>query len=524
MPLRLTELVKGYPYHSRSPSTDTTTEADDYLLPRPRFSTRQYSALFVRVETELPDAKSPKPKPHPLRLVSDAIKSEVKLTDAQHQSLWDTLRTAARANDDAEPILASVDGYPSLSRIFADETTRLLSVVPAEFDSPDTTVPTIRVPRAPRRRSNSLNSPTQRHANGNGNGKTEVNGKAEHTPVSPTSPSPPLSPKDWSDFSTGGFGDSTLGNDFAKTLLDTDVEVTAPPPDNKSVKKGKSSTRRSSADSPSSESAARAADLVVPPSPKSAKSKSTIVSLIKLDEAFVDFWHDALLDPIVADWPNFVVAQLKTISGVEIDGKPVSWLVLEQRFVAPPPPPQTATEETAASPTGTRARASASSTRPSLKSDMSSRRSSTFSAAKKRFTFFSSASHTITGATTKPEAKSAVRRKPVKAVKISELGEVLPEVEENHEEKPVVPEKEEPKTDAAPAPAPKESETEAKPDEEPKTTDTSPAAPEASSPTAPLSPTTPTAADFPAVPVVSVLAATAAVSPVAVEALKTEDV
>ena len=81
MPLRLTELVMGYPYHSRSPSADTTPAADDDLLPRPRFSTRQYSALFVRVETELPDAKAAKPKPHPLRLVSDALKSEVEHTD-----------------------------------------------------------------------------------------------------------------------------------------------------------------------------------------------------------------------------------------------------------------------------------------------------------------------------------------------------------------------------------------------------------------------------------------------------------
>ncbi|KAI1790821.1 hypothetical protein LXA43DRAFT_1014163 [Ganoderma leucocontextum] len=518
MPLRLTELVKGYPYHSRSPSADSPPAADDDLLPRPRFSTRQYSALFVRVETELPDAKAAKAKPHPLRIVSDALKSEVELTDAQHQRIWDALRAAARAKDDAEPILASVDGYPSLSRIFADETTRLLSFVPAESDGQGATVPTIRVPRPSRRRSSSLNSPTQPHTNGNGNGKAEVNGSANRTPVSPTSPTSPTSPKDWSDFSTGGFGESTLGKDFAKTLLDADVEVTTPPPDNK---KSKSSNRRSSVDSPSSVSSTRVAQLAVPPSPKPAKSKSTIVSLVKLDEAFVDFWHDALRDPVAADWPNFIVAQLKAIPGVEHDGKPVSWLVLEQRFVSPPPPPQTATKESAASPTGARARGA--SPRPSLQSDMSSRRSSTFSAAKKRFTFFASASHTITGATVKSEPKSAARKKPAK---ISELGEILPEVEEKPEEKPVVPEKEEPKKEAAPASAPKAPDTETEPSEEPKVADVnvpSPAAAEAPSPTAPLSPVTPTAEDFPAIPVVSVLAAAAVVTPVAVEALKTEN-
>ena len=46
MPLRLAELTKGYPYKGKSGASDT---AEDDLLPRPRFSTRQYDALFVRV-------------------------------------------------------------------------------------------------------------------------------------------------------------------------------------------------------------------------------------------------------------------------------------------------------------------------------------------------------------------------------------------------------------------------------------------------------------------------------------------
>ena len=59
MPLRLAELTKGYPYKGKSGASDT---AEDDLLPRPRFSTRQYDALFVRVETELLDSKTSKPK------------------------------------------------------------------------------------------------------------------------------------------------------------------------------------------------------------------------------------------------------------------------------------------------------------------------------------------------------------------------------------------------------------------------------------------------------------------------------
>ena len=538
MPLRLAELVKGYPYHNRSPSADTAATADDELLPRPRFSTRQYSALFVRVETELPDAKAAKPKPHPLRLISEALKSDLELTDAQYQAIWEAIRKAALTSDEPEPILMSVDGFPSLSRIFADETTRLLSFVPAETGaSVASSVPTIRLPRPPRRRTSSLNSPTQTQPQTNGNGKASTNGTTTRTVTSPTSPTSPSSPKDWMDFSSSGFGESTLGKDFAKTLLDKDVEVTTPPVERKTSRRRKPSPRRSSVDNPDPESATRAAEL---PGPKPVKSKSTIVSLIKLDEAFIDFWSDALTDPIVtSDWPNFVVAQLKAIPGVEIDGKPVGWLVLEQRFLPPPPPPPTS-EESVVSPTTTRR---PSSPKPSIRSELSQRRvSTTLSAMKKRFTFASS-SQTIAGVAAKTETKTA-SRKPAKGLKIGEMGEILPEVEEKPEEKKEQPKETEKQVAPVPAPKPVE-ESKAVEDSKPAATQPieaqkapapqpvqeitvpSAAAPSAElpSPTDAMSPLTPTADDFPAVPVVGGLlaAATPAATPDAVEPIKTED-
>jgi hypothetical protein len=68
-----------------------------------------------------------------------------------------------------------------------------------------------------------------------------------------------------------------------------------------------------------------------------AVSKSTIVSLTMLDEAFVHFWHDALLDPIVSSFPSFVICKLSdarraihargsTLTGLNVltdAGKPV---------------------------------------------------------------------------------------------------------------------------------------------------------------------------------------------------------
>ena len=119
--------------------------------------------------------------------------------------------------------------------------------------------------------------------NANGNGKVETNGTARRSTVShTTSPTSPSSPKDWTDFSSAGFGESALGKDFAKTLLDKDVEVTNPPSvERKTSKKRKPSPRRSSVDNPSAESAARAAELPSPTTPKPPKSKSTVSLVVQ---------------------------------------------------------------------------------------------------------------------------------------------------------------------------------------------------------------------------------------------------
>ncbi|KAI0632749.1 hypothetical protein C8Q77DRAFT_1158219 [Trametes polyzona] len=542
MPLRLAELVKGYPYHSRSASADSAMSTDVDLLPRPRFSTRQYDALYVRIDTQVPDGKQNKHKQHPLRLISDALKSELELTDAKYQSVWEAVRKSALANDEPEPILTHVDGYPSVSRIFADETIRLLSLIPAESSSTSvSTVPTIRTPRPPRQRSRS--PPSHDNARGRttgntGNGKAPANG----TTTSPTSPTSPGSPKDWMDFSTSGFGDSGLGKDFASTLFDKDVEVTNPPPavERKTSRKRKASPGRSRGSSfanPEPEPSTRAAPPTTPPPPK---SKSTVVNIVKLDEAFIDFWSDALLDPISADWPNFVVAQLKALSGLEVDGKPINWIVLEQRFVTPPPPPPpVSTESDAALPPPPKR---ASSPRPSMRSDFSARKSSTLAAAKKRLTFFSS-SQTLGGLSSKAEAKATARKKS-KPTRIGEMGEILPEdnkTETKESEKKQESEAGPAPKEAAPAPpvsadVPKAVEPPAAGSKEPSAS-AAPAATSAPVPpipilpapaspiTDPISPLTPTADDFPPVPVVGGLLASAAAATTlaAVEPLKTED-
>ncbi|THH30472.1 hypothetical protein EUX98_g3724 [Antrodiella citrinella] len=424
IPLRLAELVKPFPYGNN---------LDEGLLTRPRFSTRRYDALFVRISTGLPASTTSKPNQHPLQLIEGAFKAEASAT-GDYAQLWEQLKHAAIDDGDAKKGVRS-----GLSRIFDDDTIRILSVVPVEDDN--TKAVTVATPaphevRPTRRRSTSLGPVTR--ANGGANGKVQI------ASPSPASIPLPASPTVWADFSTAGFGES-LGTDLAATLLDDDdVEVTNPPhaaPKRKDSGKKRKATssppasRRSSADNPRpllQRPAAEAAPIDVL---KSAKTRTSLISLIKLDEAFIDFWSDALTDPaLTTNWPTFVLCQLKANLPATVtssDGKPIKWLVVEHAFTYPPPPPpapEPASPRRAASP------------RPSIQSNISSRKSSTFT-SRTRFNFFSSsnasgenkspASPTGAPRTSFSLKSPGARKRAAKAPRVGEMGEVLADVEES---------------------------------------------------------------------------------------------
>ncbi|KAF8213420.1 hypothetical protein K438DRAFT_1564702, partial [Mycena galopus ATCC 62051] len=116
---------------------------------------------------------------------------------------------------------------------------------------------------------------------------------------------------------------------------------------------------------------------------KQGKSKVTKFQLVELDEAFIDFWSDALLDPISADWPGFVICKIKSsvpaVNGA--DNKRIGWLIIEQRFASPKPAPLavvTTPEKEHAT-----ARPRPNSPKPSFASDSKSTK-------KNRFSFFTS--------------------------------------------------------------------------------------------------------------------------------------
>ncbi|KAH9837891.1 uncharacterized protein C8Q71DRAFT_567206 [Rhodofomes roseus] len=388
MPRRLVELVAGYPYLK-------TGEPADYLLPRPRLSTRTYDALYVRVETRLPDFSVSKPKQPPQQIIADAVKAEGAAQAGEHDSLWELLKQHAAATEKTA-LAPEDDTGPALSRVFTDETIRLFSMLPSEGSKTEATTVKLGIPEH-RGRSRSV---------GAGQNGTLTNGTTRAT-MSTTD----LSPKDWSDFSSLGFGDTSLGKDLASTLMDNDLEVTEPP----LVHRKSSKTQRASPP--------RRTQLDATSRTVTLPSKCASVNFVQIDEAFIDFWSDALFDPIASNWPSFVICQLRPVAGLEANGKPLSWLVIEQVFTRPPPPPEPA------SPVLYRA----ASPKPSLRSNISARKSVTFSNAKKRFTLFSS-KDTIGSL----DAKLATRKKTGKPSTVGEMGEILSEEPENP---PAAPEK-----------------------------------------------------------------------------------
>ncbi|TFK66863.1 hypothetical protein BDN72DRAFT_899486 [Pluteus cervinus] len=426
MPTRLLELVKQYPYGKL-----TSPEPD--LIPRPRFSTRRYDALLVRVQTELPSDVS-KPPHKPLHLIFEALKANHALSEDALTPLWEAIKIVG--NDTSTP---SPGGYPGLGRLFTDETLRILSLVPIETgdDRPFSWFSQNNAGGGSRRRSFSLGDKSQpvggvptaiAHVNGNadpkGHAKTASDAANIPLPMSPISPThAKIETTDWAQFSTTGFSEtSPLGSSFKFPFLEKEVEKTKPGPKSKRAATSPQRSRKSLDTSAAVSTPSAPQPEEIPPPPLS--SKVTQFSLVQLDEAFIDFWSDSLLDPISSNWPLFVLCKLKNgITGLDVDGKRVEWLIVERIFAAPPSPapvPTSSSEGHAATSESTTRRPRPSSPK-SFRSDLSD----TFSSTKKRFSFFGSSSKS-----SNPTSPTKSKKKFGKSPKIGELGEILQEEEE----------------------------------------------------------------------------------------------
>ncbi|KIK98383.1 hypothetical protein PAXRUDRAFT_823936 [Paxillus rubicundulus Ve08.2h10] len=389
LPTRLQELVKYYPYSKGSPATE------EGLLPRPRFTTRRYGALFVRVESLLVETAE-QPKQHPIRLILEAFQLP---SDAQsgneHLELWNALKTAASEAASGES--PSDPEGPQFSRIFVDETMQLLSLIPADSSNPASptllTSPITKV--VSRRRSSSLTRLLERKV-------PRSNGSSGSAAASPISLASPIA-TDWAQFSMSGFGDAPTAQPLATVFDQDDVEVTQPLVSRKSSRKSGTSRTRTRRSVDNEPAATPTTSQVFVSEPSIIETKLASVHVVEIDEAFIDFWSDAILDPISANWPTFVICGLKPIPGVT---KSIHWLVIEQTYSRQQPLSR------AVSPDRHRGR----SPRPSFRSDISGFRvSSLFTNTRKRFSVFSKSTSELAP---KPTGKSP---------KIGELGEILAE-------------------------------------------------------------------------------------------------
>ncbi|KJA26534.1 hypothetical protein HYPSUDRAFT_84425 [Hypholoma sublateritium FD-334 SS-4] len=407
MPVRLLELVRKYPYTKgiSSPTTDLR------LLPRPRFSTPSYDALFVRIEIEFPkEGLKPKSRMHPLNLLADAFSAQV--TEGEFAELWTKITAASRNGSNPSP----------LSNIFADETIRFLSIIPDEraAKSQDVKSPTFSLaPVSPLKRAFSESAQDQPVASTSQHRQVS----SEPAPVTPVSPLAIGS--DWVQFSSSGFLDSTPAiAPLVSTLFDTDLEKTVPPAPLSISRKSSRRLRspRKSIDAPRvsiAEDGVKDPEAPVPALDIKPVVKASKLDIIQFDEAFIDFWSDSLLDPITTSWPTFIICKFKStlvptlLYGPIVEGqaqKTLKWLVLEQAYTVRPPPPPPSPPVAAA--VAASANVPADTARPVSPSP----------STKKRFNFFT---RSISGSS----IGSLKGKKKEKALQVGEMGEL---VEEDH--------------------------------------------------------------------------------------------
>ncbi len=439
----MTELVAGYPYSKHAIEGESR-------FPRPAgFATRSYDALHILITCEVPvqsKFREENAYPIPLSVIENALKSAEPEDKKALEQAWNRIKELANTVEEQQELLEgkAQDQRNLLSRVLSDESIRLLGLRTDDVQRVNKSTPTItmfsHVPGEAR-----VYSVSNSVANGtdvpNGKGKESVNGisrnASETTATSTTLGGPtPITPvtADWGAFSSSGFGEDVLGSSLASTLMDTDVEKTQPAAleSRRSLKKSGSKGHKGER-AKSRERVGRrtnvtplAASEVSASEPTSSVPswKTASVTIVKLDEAFVDFWADALLDPIARPWPTFVVCQLKSNVSVEVEeGQKITWLVVEQAFVTPPPPPPVEEEHFVQR---------ASSPKPSVASDTKrpgpvGRVSSTF----KRFALFGSGSSYTDD---KDGGKKAG-----KGIRVGEMGEIIHEEPSSPPTSPVRP-------------------------------------------------------------------------------------
>ena len=300
---------------------------DQHFLPRPKFTTRRHSALFVRVSSVSKDQTTY--RNHPIHLLQDALRADVDKENSSKELLdvWEDLKALA------DPDIAAGEGTATaatltLSALLTEEAIRLLTSAGGEgaaFAPPPH-------PVAFSETSLPLRQP-------------ESGGTSR-------------APSDWDGFTSAGF-EFMGGLNLAGGLQDY-----APPPTSPSKTKRRSLElgRQGSLDARSGKPAPHAAGAAQSAAAAAAAATAvtkpsilseTVASTLPLDEALIDGWADTLTDPVISSaWPTFVLYHLKTpladptaaaatANGSETHEQDpattIGWLVIETYAPAPVP-------------------------------------------------------------------------------------------------------------------------------------------------------------------------------------------
>ena len=321
MPKRLMQLVKSYPYPKQA------SPMDQHFLPRPKFTTRRRTALFVRVSSVSKDSTTY--RNHPIQLLQDALRATIDKENSPRELLdvWAELK--AQADQDGEGLKAQTDqdgeGTPTaatltLSALLTEDAIRLLTSASSE----DAAL----LPRPPVALSETSLPLRQPESSGTSR-----------------------APSDWDGFTSAGFGFMD-GPSLAGGLQDY-----APPPTStipgKTKRRSFELGRRASLGGKTAPhtTANGAAEPAAAPTTKSSIVSETVASTLLLDEALIDGWADTLTDPVISSaWPTFVLYHLKTpladptaaaneSETPEHDPATIGWLVIETYAPAPAPTP-----------------------------------------------------------------------------------------------------------------------------------------------------------------------------------------
>jgi len=256
-------------------------------------------------------------------------------------TLWEKIRNMS--NDEN---LVSPGGLPGLSQVFADETIRYLALIHGDHPLKRVASSTLNIPKAQQipgsRRY--VSSPGSSEVVSNDrvlNGTTVTNGHREPRSSLPTAAKSVL-PTDWAQFSSAGFSNVSAPLPLASTLFGQDVEKTNPPLRKASRHSMISSPSRSPSEthkSPDIASQRRPSHPSQSESPVKFASRSYPLSVVEIDEAFIEFWVDALLDPVASIWRKFIICKLRpSLSELTIEQKHVQYVIVEQVFVLKPTP------------------------------------------------------------------------------------------------------------------------------------------------------------------------------------------